>query len=61
MELVDGETLAARLERGKLPLEQAITTAFAGSRLANDEKVSLIQEWFSAWGELGWLCTVSQE
>jgi len=49
------EALTA-ISRGKA-LDQAITAPFATSRLTNDKQIELIQDWFSTWGELGWLCT----
>ena len=44
------------IKRGK-SLEEAIAAAFASTVLAHEERVALIQEWFSTWSELGWLCT----
>jgi hypothetical protein len=37
-------------------LEEAITSTFEKSRLASDKQIELIQDWFSTWSELGWLC-----
>lgn len=37
-------------------LEQSIETAFAKSGLAEEHRMTAIQEWFGNWAELGWFC-----
>ena len=35
---------------------RAIRTGFKGSPVASGEQPSMLEQWFSAWAELGWLC-----
>lgn len=47
--------LLAALGKG-LPIATACERAMRGSRLAPAEQAQKIQEWFSLWMRLGWLC-----
>jgi hypothetical protein len=42
--------------RAGQPFSKAIRTGFKGSPVASGEQPSLLEQWFSAWAELGWLC-----
>jgi len=42
--------------REGLPLGEAISAGFAGSRIAESRQAERIREWFANWGELGWIC-----
>jgi len=35
---------------------RAIRTGFKGSPVASGEQPSMLEKWFAAWAELGWLC-----
>ncbi|SRR6266404_883673 len=37
-------------------IAEAILTAFKSSVVSMDEQRSLLEKWFAAWAELGWLC-----
>jgi hypothetical protein len=39
------------------PFGRAIRTGFKGSPVASGEQPSMLEQWFSAWAELGWLCS----
>jgi hypothetical protein len=47
-------TLAALRDGVALP--QALEAGFTGSRLAIAKRVVLVQQWFTNWAELGWIC-----
>jgi hypothetical protein len=38
------------------PFGRAIRTGFKGSPVASGEQPSMLEKWFAAWAELGWLC-----
>lgn len=38
------------------PIGRAIRDAFENSPASTDEERSLLEKWFAAWAELGWLC-----
>jgi hypothetical protein len=38
------------------PFGRAIQTGFNGSPAASGEQPSMLEKWFAAWAELGWLC-----
>src|SRR5712692_4372853 len=38
------------------PISRAIRTGFKNSSVSADEQRSLLETWFAAWAELGWLC-----
>jgi hypothetical protein len=38
------------------PFGRAIQTGFKGSPVASVEQPSMLEKWFAAWAELGWLC-----
>jgi hypothetical protein len=38
----------------KQPLDEALALAFAGSANSETERLTLLQEWFANWAELGW-------
>ena len=42
-------------------LGEALQAGFAGSRVSPQRQVALIQKWFAAWAELGWLCAPDLE
>jgi hypothetical protein len=52
-------TLAA-LRQG-LPLADALETGFIGSRIPKARRPRLVQEWFTNWAELGWICAADLE
>jgi hypothetical protein len=35
---------------------RAIQIGFKGSPVASGEQPSMVEQWFAAWAELGWLC-----
>jgi hypothetical protein len=37
-------------------IERSIQTALKNSSVASDEQKSMLEKWFAAWAELGWLC-----
>jgi hypothetical protein len=39
------------------PFGRAIRTCFNGSPVASGEQPSMLEQWFAAWAELGWLCS----
>ena len=41
-------------------LAEALDTAFSESRLTPSSRVRLVQQWFTNWAELGWICKPSQ-
>ncbi len=49
------QTLAALRSGTTLP--EALQAGFAGLRIAAPRQVALVQQWFTNWAELGWLCT----
>jgi hypothetical protein len=38
------------------PIERAIRDAFENSSASTEEQGSMLEKWFAAWAELGWLC-----
>jgi hypothetical protein len=38
------------------PIGMAIQTGFKNSSVTSDEQRSMLEKWFAAWAELGWLC-----
>jgi hypothetical protein len=38
------------------PIERAIQYGFENSTASVDEQRSMLEKWFAAWAELGWLC-----
>lgn len=48
-------TLLKALTAGK-SIEAACTLAFEGSRTRPKQQAAKVQEWFSAWMQLGWFC-----
>ena len=52
--------LLNRLELG-MPISQALTQVFAGSRLAPERQASLVGETFALASQLGWLCPKQEE
>jgi hypothetical protein len=38
------------------PFGRAIQTGFKDSPITNGEQPSMLEQWFAAWAELGWLC-----
>jgi hypothetical protein len=38
------------------PFGRAIRTGFKGSPVPSGEQPSMLEKWFAAWAELGWLC-----
>jgi hypothetical protein len=38
------------------PIGMAIQTGFKNSSVTGDEQQSMLERWFAAWAELGWLC-----
>lgn len=52
-------TLAA-IRQG-VPLADAIETGFIGSHIPLTRRVRLVQQWFSNWAELGWICAPDLE
>ncbi len=42
--------------RGGQPFGRAIQTGFKGSPVPSGEQLSMLEQWFAAWAELGWLC-----
>jgi hypothetical protein len=42
--------------RDGLPIGRAIRYAFENSSASTDEQGSMVETWFAAWAELGWLC-----
>jgi hypothetical protein len=41
-------------------LAEALDTAFSESRLTPSSRVRLVQQWFTNWAELGWICNPPQ-
>jgi hypothetical protein len=52
-------TLAA-IRQG-LPLADALETGFIGSRVPQQHRARLVQQWFGTWAELGWICAPELE
>ncbi len=52
-------TLAA-IRQG-LPLADALESGFIGSRVPQSQRAGLVQQWFGAWAELGWICAPDLE
>lgn len=52
-------TLAA-IRQG-LPLADALETGFIGSKIPQDRRPKLVQNWFANWAELGWICAPELE
>jgi hypothetical protein len=52
-------TLAA-IRQG-LFLGDALESGFIGSRIPESQRSRLVQQWFSAWAELGWICAPDLE
>jgi len=42
------------------PIGRAIRDAFENSPASTDEERSLLEKWFAAWAELGWLCPLAK-
>ncbi len=38
------------------PLEEGLAGAFAGSSTSEEARLTLLQQWFQNWAELGWFC-----
>ncbi len=38
------------------PIGRAIQTGFKNSSVTGDQQRSMLEKWFAAWAELGWLC-----
>ncbi len=49
------QTLTALRAGATLP--EALQTGFAGARIAAPKQLALVQQWFTNWAELGWLCS----
>jgi len=43
--------------RDGFTLAEALETAFTDSRLTAPHRIRLVQQWFTNWAELGWICT----
>jgi hypothetical protein len=50
------EYLTLSALRNGLTVQQALEAGFAGQRFAIQKRISLVQEWFANWAELGWIC-----
>jgi hypothetical protein len=48
--------LLSALRDGK-PIGRAIQAAFENSTASTDEQRSMLEKWFAAWAEMGWLCS----
>jgi len=46
----------ALLVNNWLPIGRAIPYAFENSFASTDEQRSMLETWFAAWAQLGWLC-----
>lgn len=42
------------------PFGTAIRTGFKNSSVSSDHRASMLEKWFAAWAELGWLCPPAQ-
>jgi hypothetical protein len=54
--LTQPEFLTLAALRDGVILPQALEAGFTGSRLALRSRISLVQQWFANWAELGWIC-----
>jgi hypothetical protein len=50
------EYLLLQALRDGLPIAQAIQLAFKCSSVSTDKQGSMLETWFAAWAQLGWLC-----
>ncbi len=39
------------------PIGRAVQAAFENSSASTDEQRSMLEKWFAAWAEMGWLCS----
>lgn len=53
------QTLAA-IQQGRT-VPDALEAGFAGSRTSAANRVRLVQQWFTNWAELGWICKPTAE
>jgi hypothetical protein len=42
------------------PIKRAIQAAFENSSASTDEQRSMLEKWFAAWAEMGWLCSLAR-
>jgi hypothetical protein len=47
--------------RQGLALADALESGFIGSRVPQSQRAGLVQQWFGAWAELGWICAPDLE
>jgi hypothetical protein len=52
--------MLAAIRQG-LPLSAAIEAAWEESRIPETRRAEKIQEWFSVWAQLGWICAPELE
>jgi hypothetical protein len=50
------EFLTLNAIRQGLSLVNALESGFVGSRISQARRPTFVQEWFSRWAELGWIC-----
>jgi hypothetical protein len=50
------EYLLLQALRDGMPIAQAIQLAFECSSACTDEQEAMLETWFAAWAQLGWLC-----
>ncbi len=55
------EFLTLSAIRQGLALADAIESGFIGSRVPQSQRAGLVQQWFGAWAELGWICAPDLE
>jgi hypothetical protein len=55
------EYLLLNALRDGLPIGRAIRYAFENSSASTDEQPSMLETWFAAWAQLGWLCPPKKE
>ena len=61
LRLIREEFLTLAAIRQGLPLGGALETGFIGSRIPSQRRAPLVQKWFAAWAELGWICAPDLE
>jgi hypothetical protein len=61
LRLIREEFLTLAAIRQGLPLADALETGFIDSQIPAERRAELVQKWFAAWAELGWICAPDLE